>query len=38
MSETQRLKTGKQYGRKPDCNAVATLERHCCTQPQTNKI
>lgn len=26
---TQRWKTGSQYGRKPDCRAVATEDRHC---------
>ena len=36
MSETQRLKTGSQYGRKPDCNAVATLERHCTQRVKNN--
>jgi hypothetical protein len=27
-SETHRRYTGSQYGRKPDCKAVATLDRH----------
>jgi len=27
--ETHRWNTGSQYGRKPDCKAVATDERHC---------
>jgi hypothetical protein len=26
--ETHRRYTGSQYGRKPDCRAVATLDRH----------
>jgi len=31
MSDTQRWNTGSQYGRKPTCSAVATLDRHCNT-------